>query len=135
MATQLPEIFIQRALVTHLRAQGFQVREEVLFGSSRLDAVAYNGEKIVGFEVKLSSWARALEQTRIYKLCCDEVYLAVPMRSLTIGLGQRCLSAHVGLVAIGPPPSWDYRNVIWAPSLSLPNPLHRASIERIAAFT
>lgn len=134
MSSYFPEVFFRRALATHLHTQGFQVREEVLFGNSRFDIVAYAGGKILGFEVKISSWSRAIEQSRIYKLCCDEVFLAIPSNKLSDSVRNRCLIEGVGLVTIGPPPDWKFDEVLQAYPSPLRNPGHYASIQRIAAF-
>lgn len=134
MNSYFPEIFFRRALATHLHMQGFQVREEVLFGNSRFDIVAFADGKILGFEVKISSWSRAIAQSKIYKLCCDEVYLAIPSSKLTETVRNRCLVEGVGLVTIGPPPDWKFEEVLRANPSSLRNPGHYASIQRIAAF-
>jgi len=134
MRQYLPEVFVQRALTAHLHVQGYQVREEVPFGNSRFDALAFGGDKVLGFEVKLHSWSRAFKQAQTYKLCCDEVYIVIPAGSVTDRINARCLGESVGLVAIGPPPAWDFRIVLAAPPSPIKNRLHHASIQRIAAF-
>ena len=70
MQPYLPEVFIQRALTSHLHMRGLQVREEVSFGGSRFHAVAFWDGKVIGYEVKLSSWNRAIKQAKVYKLRC-----------------------------------------------------------------
>lgn len=134
MQNYLPEVFLQRALAAHLHIQGYQVREEVLFGNSRFDIVASKGSKIIGFEVKLSSWKRAMKQTKIYRLCCDEVYLVIPSIKLTEPIKNRCLTEGIGLLTVGPPPEWCLSQIVTAPESTMRNALHHASIQRIAAF-
>lgn len=134
MQHYLPEVFLQRALAAHLHMQGYQVREEVLFGNSRFDVVASKGNRILGFEVKLSSWKRAMKQTKIYRLCCDEVYLVIPSVKLTDPIKNRCEAEGIGLITIGPPPEWPSAQIIAAPESTMRNALHHASIQRIAAF-
>jgi hypothetical protein len=134
MQQLVPEVFLQRAYATHLHMLGLQVREEVRFGGSRFDIVAFNGSKVLGFEVKLSSWNKALRQARIYKLCCDEVYLVIPASKLSHSIVSRCLAEGVGLAAIGHPPSWPINTILAAQESEVRNVLHSASIKRIASF-
>jgi hypothetical protein len=134
MQPYFPEVFVQRALAAHLHMRGHQVREEVLFGSSRFDIISFDGAKVCGFEVKLSSWSRAIRQARIYKLCCDQVYLVIPSVKVSESIKSRCLAEGIGLVAIGHPPTWTFELVLEAPDSASRNALHHASIQRIASF-
>jgi hypothetical protein len=113
---------------------GYQVREEVCFGNFRLDIVAFKDSRVLGFEVKLHSWGRALQQVQIYKLCCDEVYVALPSANLASSIEGRCLTGGVGLVTLGPPPDWEFSLILEAPLSRLKNPLHHANIQQAAAF-
>ena len=134
MHSHVPEVFLQRAYATHLQMLGLQVREEVRFGDSRFDIVAFTGSKVLGFEVKLSSWNKAIRQARVYKLCCDQVYLVIPASKLSNSIASRCIAEGLGLATIGHPPSWPINTVIPAPQSPVRNPIHSASIKRIAAF-
>jgi hypothetical protein len=134
MPQSLPEVFVHRALTAHLYARGYQVREELRFGSARFDTIAFTDGKVLGYEVKLTSWTRALRQVQVYKLCCDEVYLVIPSKSLSEAIVARCQDEGVGLVTIGVPPDWKFTAVLPAPPSTIRNQLHHANIQRIAAF-
>jgi hypothetical protein len=134
MRQYLPEVFLHRALTAHLHMRGYQVREEVPFGNVRFDTIAFDGSRVVGYEVKINSWAKALKQALVYKLCCDAVYIVVPAGCLIDDLKRRCLCASVGLVTIGPPPEWSFRVILDAPTSTIRNQIHHANIQRIAAF-
>jgi len=134
MLSYFPEVFVQRALATHLYSRGYQVREEVLFGSSRFDIIALTGTRVVGYEVKMGSWSRAMNQADIYQLCCDEVYLVIPSVRLNASIEDRCVARGLGLITIGPPPEWQFAQILAAPQSQRKNSLHNASIRSIAAF-
>jgi hypothetical protein len=134
MQYYLPERFLQRALATHLSAQGLRVREEVPFGLQRFDAIAFDGSSVLGFEVKNSSWKRALAQLNVYKLCCDQVFIAIPETRLQPALLERCRAASVGLVTISSPPRWRYHVILESPHRRSRNKIHRDNLLKITGF-
>jgi hypothetical protein len=64
---------------THLLDEGFVVRREVPFLSKRIDIVGVQSEsrQILAVEAKVRDWRKGLRQALTYRLCADEVYLAL----------------------------------------------------------
>ena len=59
--------------------KNLRVYEESPFYDRKIDFVAcYRSGWVVSVEVKLKRWQKALQQARIYQLCSDIVYVAMP---------------------------------------------------------
>ena len=102
-----PEVFYQRAVLTHLSLRGFSVREEVAYGRKRFDALAYDGIYLLGIEVKCRDWKRAIRQARYQKLCCDMAAVALPAGKVSEELLKEASIFGLGVIAIGDAPTWS----------------------------
>jgi len=62
------------------RMRGFSTAREVRMLSKFIDLVAYNpvDDGLVAIEAKLSGWRRAFQQAMTYRICADDVYIAIP---------------------------------------------------------
>lgn len=63
----------------YLKTLGYSIRYEIRIGFCRADIVAFKEEEVVGIELKLSDWKKAIVQAKNYQLGCDYVYLAFPL--------------------------------------------------------
>ncbi len=107
----IPEAFYQRALATHLAANGMQVREEFCYGKKRFDTIAYDGTRIHGFEVKCRDWPKAIKQARYQQLCCDLVSIVIPSHLFSTNILLAAEREGLGLVIMTHPPRWS---ILWA---------------------
>ncbi len=62
------------------RMHGFVTAREVKMLSKFIDLVAYNpvDDGVIAIEAKLSGWRRAFQQAMTYRICADDVYIAIP---------------------------------------------------------
>ena len=62
------------------RMHGFVTAKEVRMLSKFIDLVAYNpaDNGLVAIEAKLSRWRRAFQQAMTYRICANDVYIAIP---------------------------------------------------------
>ena len=61
-----------------LRELGFSTFKEVPLLSKRIDILGVNDTgKIIAIEAKVEKWKRALSQALNYRLCAEEVYIAI----------------------------------------------------------
>ena len=63
----------------HFKKHGYIVRCEVSIGFCRADIVAFKNDEVVGVELKVSDWKKAIVQAKNYQLGCDYVYLVFPL--------------------------------------------------------
>jgi hypothetical protein len=63
----------------YFKNQGYNIRGEVKIGFCRADIVAYKKDEVVGVELKISDWKKAIVQAKNYQLGCDYIYLAFPL--------------------------------------------------------
>jgi len=98
------ESSLYRPVATYTRNRGFRwQRPEVQFYEYRIDLYGFSRRDnlTVAVELKLKDWRRAFQQTLIYQLCSDLVYVAVPYKT-SLRVDTALLHAHgIGLVAVG----------------------------------
>jgi hypothetical protein len=63
----------------YFKKQRYIVSSEVRIGFCRADIVAFKKYEVVGVELKISDWKKAIVQAKNYQLGCDYVYLAFPL--------------------------------------------------------
>lgn len=63
----------------YYKKQRYIVSSEVRIGFCRADIVAFKKYEVVGVELKISDWKKAIVQAKNYQLGCDYVYLAFPL--------------------------------------------------------
>jgi hypothetical protein len=129
----IPEALYQRAFVTHLSAQGFQVHEEFSYALRRFDALAFDGCTIFGYEVKCRDFKKAVLQARYMALCCDSASIVVPQNAITDGLLNDAENYGVGIYTIGEPPNWLLSEII-KPVIGKPVHQHKSSLLRLAGW-
>ena len=63
----------------YFRNKKFRTCKEVPLLSNSIDMVAYKSDfsQIIAIEVKVKDWRRALQQATLYKLCANQVYIAL----------------------------------------------------------
>ncbi len=112
---------LQEAVAEYFRKQGYVVMPEMQFFTKRIDlyAVYRTSLATVAIETKIHDWKRALFQARIYLLCADRVFVAMPS-SLAHNVVAECFSRDaVGLLAVetseAPTLEWAVSIVISAP--------------------
>jgi len=61
---------------------GYEVRREVAFLSKRIDLAGVLPRKgtVIAIEAKVRDWSGGLRQAVLYRLCADEVFLALSAR-------------------------------------------------------
>ncbi|UCF11635.1 MAG: hypothetical protein JSW06_06180 [Thermoplasmatales archaeon] len=59
--------------------QGYKVIKEIRIGYCRADLVAFNEDRVIAIEIKLSDRKKAIIQAKNYQLGADYVYLVFPL--------------------------------------------------------
>ena len=103
MTRRRTESSLLKPLATYARNRGFNCqRSEVPFYEYRIDFFGFSPREDLTFavELKLTKWRRALEQSLIYQLCADLVYIALPeATALRVEIGL--LGEHgIGLLSV-----------------------------------
>jgi hypothetical protein len=104
----LPEAVLQELLYRHLVGLGYKAEIEVFFGGKRFDIVSWRDDELIGYEVKVANWRRAIEQLRIYQLFCHRVFL-VKFGSVSDLMHQECRRVGIGILTIGAAPFFELR--------------------------
>ena len=85
------------------KRKGFRLQSiELPFYEYRIDLYGFSHKKnaTVAIELKLNDWKRAVEQTMIYQLCADLVYIAMP-ESAARRVDKSQLQANsIGLIGV-----------------------------------
>jgi len=89
----LPNI-ADRFGATHL---GLEVRSH---GRSRTDVVFVAGDEVIGVEVKMTDWRRAIFQALLNRYCVDRSYIALWTGRVTTGVLTEAHEWGVGVLAI-----------------------------------
>jgi hypothetical protein len=63
----------------YFKKQGYIIRFEVRIGFCRADIVAYKKEEVIGVELKINNWKKAIIQAKNYQLGCDYTYIVFPL--------------------------------------------------------
>ncbi len=134
MQRYCPEIFLQRALLTHMYASGWKVREEVRFGVKYFDVVAFDGRAVHGFEVKIKPSQRALQQALIYQLACDYVHVVLGVSAPSPTFLAKCASEGIGVMVVNGPPDWGLSTVLPARKSRHKKYQHWSALVRFAEF-
>ena len=93
---------LQEAVAEHFKQLGYVVMSETPFFTKRIDLFAVHRASLetVAIELKMRDWKRALFQARIYLLCADRVFVAMPSGPAH-GITSETLGHYgVGLLAI-----------------------------------
>lgn len=63
----------------YFKNKNFQTCKEVPLLDNSIDLVAYDRKfsKIIAVEVKVTDWKRAIQQAMLYRLCANQVYVAI----------------------------------------------------------
>jgi hypothetical protein len=62
----------------YFEQKGYTVRYEIRIGFCRADIVAFKNDTVVGVELKICNWKKAIIQAKNYQLGCDYIFLAFP---------------------------------------------------------
>jgi hypothetical protein len=73
------------------------------FYEYRIDLYGYSpvAKSTVAVELKLRKWKRAFEQARVYQLCSDFVFIALPEVSVPLVDTELLTREGIGLIAVG----------------------------------
>lgn len=85
----------------HRRSFRWQ-KNELQFYDHRIDLYAFSSTKneTIAVELKLNDWRKAFQQTLIYRLCSDWVYIAAPLKTCD-RIDRDLLNLHgIGLLAV-----------------------------------
>jgi hypothetical protein len=86
--------------------------------------VTWEVGELLGYEVKISDWRKAISQLRIYQLFCHRVFL-VKWGMISEKMLRECREEGIGVLSIGRAPDFELQEL--APALT--------SVRRKAAFT
>ncbi len=80
---------------------GYVMAREMQFFSKYIDLFGFNGgaSSTVAVELKVRDWRRAIKQAKIYSLCANRVYIAMPYlvaKRAAKEMGSDC----IGLLAV-----------------------------------
>jgi len=89
----LPNI-VERFAATHL---GVEVRSH---GRSRTDVVFLAGDEVIGVEVKMTDWRRAIFQALLNRYCVDRSYIALWTGRVTTNVLSEAIQWGVGVLAV-----------------------------------
>jgi hypothetical protein len=84
--------------------KGFHLQtEELQFYEYSIDLYGYdtNKNKTIAVELKIENWKRALEQTIIYQLCADLVWVAMPEETIQRVNQDLLEDEGIGLLSVG----------------------------------
>jgi hypothetical protein len=86
-----------------VKRRGFHLQSvELPFYEYRIDLYGFSrkSDATVAIELKLNNWRRALEQSMLYQLCADLVYIAMP-ESSAMRVDRSVLECNgIGLIAV-----------------------------------
>jgi hypothetical protein len=85
------------------KRKGFSLQSvEMPFYEYRIDLYGFSRKNnaTVAIELKLNDWKRAVEQTLIYQLCADLVYIAMPENSAKRVDKSQLECNGIGLIAV-----------------------------------
>lgn len=85
------------------RRKGFCLQKvELPFYEYRIDLYGFSRRRdtTVAIELKLNDWRRALQQSLLYQLCADLVYIAMPESSVKRVSRVELQRSGVGLIAV-----------------------------------
>ena len=85
------------------KRKGFHLQSvELPFYEYRIDLYGFSRKNnaTVAIELKLNNWRRALQQTLLYQLCADLVYIAMPESSARRVDKSELESNGIGLIAV-----------------------------------
>ena len=100
------EATMTRELSGALEDRGFEVYLEVPLFQKRIDIVARQESRIIAVEAKVRDWGRAFRQALRYRLCADEVYIAVSEEfAHRVDLGLLA-QYGIGLIGVGETPEY-----------------------------
>ncbi len=88
---------------SYLRRRGFRLQgRELAFYEYRIDIYGFSPKtsRTVAIELKLEKWRRAYEQSLIYQLCSDLVYMALPARVVPRVHVSLLRESGVGLISL-----------------------------------
>ena len=101
-------------------------------GTSRLDIVLLEDERLIGVEAKLSNWGKAIAQAACNKYCVDESFIGIWEGKY---LDAACTSARrfgIGVLAIGSGGVWIAQD----PQVQSPDRILREGVlSRISGVT
>jgi hypothetical protein len=101
--TYLKEQDLLLPVANYARRKGYSLQAfELPFYDYRIDLYGFStkASKTVAVELKLIKWKRALEQARIYQLCSDFVYIALPLSTVAHIDEEALRKSGIGLIAV-----------------------------------
>jgi len=90
-------------VANYTKRKGYTLQAfELPFYDYRIDLYGFStkASKTVAVELKLRKWKRAVEQARIYQLCSDFVYIALPTSAVTQIDEEALRKSGIGLIAV-----------------------------------
>lgn len=98
------EASLLEPVADYIRRKGFRLQEaELGFYEYRVDLYGFSSaqNKTIAIELKINNWQRAFQQTILYQLCADQVYIAMP-HAVIRRVDTELLGVHgIGLIAVG----------------------------------
>jgi hypothetical protein len=94
---------LEEPVARYLRNRKFRLQDiEVPFYEYRMDMYGYSkrDDLTVAVELKMGRWARAIEQTLLYQLCSDLVYIAMPKRQVALVDFAALRQYGLGLISV-----------------------------------
>ena|ERR1017187_3497333 len=88
----------------YAQRKGYMLQKfEMPFFSYRIDLYGYSRttQSTIAVELKLRKWRRALEQARVYQLCSDFVFIALPTISVPLVNLELLTAEGIGLIEVG----------------------------------
>ena len=100
----LREELLVQPVEDYFTSYGYMMVREVQFFSKYIDLFGFNGgsSSTVAVELKVRNWRRAIKQAKIYSLCANRVYIAMPYlvaKRAAKEMGSDCigvLAVHTG---------------------------------------
>lgn len=108
------ELELVKPVSNYFMHKNYKVRYEVRIGYCRADIVAFKKDVVVGVELKIRDWKKAIVQAKNYQLGCDFVFLAVPLLKVynILRKAEFCLKKEgIGLLVINDK-NCDVRKII-----------------------
>ena len=80
------------------------VHSELGFYEYKIDLFGYSKSsyKTISVELKLKNWQKALQQSLIYQLCSDYVYIAMPKSFLHTKAVDEISKCGIGIISVYP---------------------------------
>lgn len=113
------EVELREPVARYFHRKGYRWQAtELQFYEYNIDIYGFsnNVNRTVSIELKIENWRRAFEQSLVYQLCSDLVFMALPKESVHLVDQKLLQSEGLGLLSVG---ISGRCQVILEPSLSI----------------